>query len=220
MRPVPPLHSLAPGGDGYPPRLARAPVRDKVFELTVIGDPGLLRTELLAVFTSLDTPPDLVLPSLDLVKHLRDTGTPVVGGFQAPLEREWLRVLLRGRQPVVVCLARGLSRLRLNAGWRNALAEGRLAVVSAEALGLRRGSAREALRRNRLVAALAERLLVVHARPGTRVFGTAAFGLQLERKVYCIDHPRNRDLALIGAQPAAAAPLIRALTPAAPASRS
>jgi len=35
---------------------------------------------------------------------MRDVGIPVVGGFQTPMEKECLRLLLRGSQPLLSAL--------------------------------------------------------------------------------------------------------------------
>ena len=46
------------------------------------------------------------------------------------MERECLRLLLRGNQPVVVCPARGIDNMRIPRDWRPALDDGRLLVLS------------------------------------------------------------------------------------------
>jgi len=63
--------------------------------------------------------------------------------------------------------------------------------------------------RNRMVAALADRILVVHAVPGGRLQRLAAEALSWKKRVLCPDLPSNRDLIVMGAEPlrAAEAPL-------------
>ena len=93
---------------------------------------------------------------------MRDAGVPVIGGFQTPMERECLRLLLRGGQPVVVCPARGIARMRIPRAWRPALDEGRLLILSPFPETVRRPTAKIAAERNELVASLADRVFIAH----------------------------------------------------------
>lgn len=164
------------------------------------GPLELLASPLLALFCSATAPPALILRAHDIARDLRDLGAPTVGGFHSPVERDALAFLLRGAQPVVVCPARALEGMRLPAPWREPLAGGRLLLLSA-ARGRRRPTAAMADRRNRLAAALAERLFVVHATPGGRVYRLARESMARGQPVLCFDHPANRDLVLLGARP-------------------
>lgn len=191
---------LEPGDPGYPAALLSPTLREAPPTLLLRGEPSLLRLPLLALFCSVRVPPELVLPVYDLARALREAGVPVIGGFQSPLERECLDYLLRGRQPVVLSPARGIDRLRLPPAWSPALEGGRMLVVSRFERA-RRPTRALATRRNRLVAALAERVLVAHASPGGGLRALAREALARGRPVLCLDHPANRDLALMGAAP-------------------
>ena len=94
------------------------------------GNLSLLDEPLTALFCSQRCPGDLILKTYDLARAMRDAGVPVIGGFQTPMERECLRLLLRGRQPVVVCPARGIDNMRVPRDWRAAIDDGRLLVLS------------------------------------------------------------------------------------------
>ena len=130
------------------------------------GDLRLLEEPLTAFFCSARCPGDLILKTYDLARAMRDAGTPVIGGFQTPMEKECLRLLLRGRQPVVVCPARGIGNIRIPADWRPALEEGRLLVFSSFSSSHRRPTAELATQRNSIVASLASRIFIAHAAPG------------------------------------------------------
>ena len=67
------------------------------------GSLRLLEEPLTALFCSNRCPGDLILNTYDLAWAMRGAGVPVIGGFQTPMEKECLRLLLRGSQPVVVC---------------------------------------------------------------------------------------------------------------------
>ncbi len=87
---------------------------------------------------------------------------PVISGFHSPLEQSVLTLLLQARSPVVVVLARPVAGARLPVQWAEALAQGRMAVVS-EAAHSGRLTEELAARRNERVAALASRIVMAHA---------------------------------------------------------
>ena len=99
----------------------------------------------------------------------RDDGVTVISGFHSPVEKECLRILLRGKQPIIVYLARAIEKLRLPKDWRGSLDTGRLLVLSPFETRPRRPTAESSSQRNELVAALCEEALIVHAEPGGSV---------------------------------------------------
>lgn len=206
---------LPRGSRGYPPRLEAALGREAPDPLFARGDPALLAAPLTALLCSVRVPPELVLPAYDLARSLRDAGVPVVGGFQAPLERECLDFLLRGQQPVVLAAAREIDGMRLPPPWKEAVEGGRMLIVSSVPVP-RRPTRSLAARRNRLVAALAERICAVHASPGGMLRQVLAEALSRGTPVACPDHPENRDLLLMGAAPLAGVLVARLESPAPP----
>ena len=163
------------------------------------GDLSLLDEPLTALFCSNRCPGDLILKTYDLARAMRDAGVPVVGGFQTPMERECLRLLLRGTQPVVVCPARGINSMRIPREWRPALDDGRLLVLSPFPATARRPTAELAAQRNDLVADLAQRVFTAHAAPGSK---TEVFSRKLKasgKPLLTLNSPANENLAGLGA---------------------
>jgi len=150
----------------------RAPER-----IYTIGNLDILRQRLLALFCSSKCPGSVILQTYDAVCALRDAGVTVIGGFHSPIEKECLRLLLRGAQPVVICPARSIERLRMPAEWRAPLASGRLLIFSPFDAKHPRITANNAVYRNRFAAALATRLLIPYAAPGSK---TEAFLREVE----------------------------------------
>ena len=174
MRDEPPplVWPLASGAAGGPVEAAlrRAAAVSGVApeDVRAVGSLAALERPALGLFCSARCPGGAILRALDLAHALRDAGVPVVSGFHSPVERECLRLLLRGSQPVIVCVARDMARMRIPPEWREPLAAGRLLLLSASGSGERRATAREAERRNRFAAALAAVSLVAYAAPGAR----------------------------------------------------
>ena len=164
------------------------------------GNISLLDEQLTALFCSNRCPGDLILKTYDLARAMRDAGISVIGGFQTPMERECLRLLLRGSQPLVVCPARGIDNMRIPREWRPALDEGRLLVLSPFPSTARRPTVELAAQRNDLVADLAQRVFIAHAAPGSK---TEAFARKLAesgKPLLTLDSPANANLVEMGAQ--------------------
>jgi predicted Rossmann fold nucleotide-binding protein DprA/Smf involved in DNA uptake len=150
----------------YPVRLHERLGEHAPRTLYVFGAPEFFSQRKTALFCSVCCPGDAILGAYDAARKLRDQGVTVVSGFHSPVERECLRILLRGAQPIVICLARSLDKMRLPKEWRGPLEAGRLLILSPFAKRPRRPDRRSARRRNELVAALADEALIIHAEPG------------------------------------------------------
>ena len=169
-------------------------------EVNAKGNLSLLDEPLTALFRSNRCPGDLILKTYDLARAMRDAGVPVSGGFQPPMERECLRLLLRGSQPMVVCPARDIDSMRIPRDWRAALDDGRLLVLLPFPGTVRRPTAELAAQRNDLVADLAQRVFITHAAPGSK---TEAFARKLAasgKPLLTLDSLANKKLVEIGAE--------------------
>ena len=165
-----------------------------------LGNLRLLDEPLTALFCSNRCPGDLILKTYDLARAMRDAGVPVIGGFQTPMERECLRLLLRGKQPVVVCPARGIDKMRLPGNWRPALDDGRLLVLSHFPATARRPTAELAAKRNNLVANLAQRVFIAHAAPGSKTEAFARKVAESGKPLLTLGSPANENLVEMGAE--------------------
>jgi predicted Rossmann fold nucleotide-binding protein DprA/Smf involved in DNA uptake len=140
--------------------------RDVPSRLWAIGSPEILGEKKVGLFCSVRCPGDAILGAYDSARKLRDESVTVVSGFHSPVEKECLRILLRGKQPIIVCLARALEKIRLPADWRGAVEAGRLLLVSPFEKRPRRPTTESAQRRNEIVAALSDEALIIHAESG------------------------------------------------------
>ena len=118
------------------------------------------------MFCSVRCPGDAILGAYDAARKIRDEGVTVVSGFHSPVEKECLRILLRGKQPIIMCLARAMIKIRIPTEWRPALDSGRLLLLSPFEKFPRRPTIESARQRNELVAALSDEVLIIHSTPG------------------------------------------------------
>lgn len=185
----------------YPAILQNRLGVDAPLRLYALGKTDILRQRLLGLICSIKCPGSIVLKTFDTVRALRDAGMAMVGGFLSPMERDCLDILLRGKQPVILCPARRMKGLRLGEKVRQAVDEGRLLVLSAFADDVRHTIAAQAVRRNNLVAALADALLVPYAVPGGKAWTTVHAALKRKQPVLTFDVEDNAALIEAGAQP-------------------
>ena len=104
------------------------------------------------------------LACLEWAEGRRDDARPVIGGFHSDLEKDVLKLLLRGTCPIVLVLARTLWR-EIPEELARPITSGRLLVVSA-APAAQRASAATALLRNRFVLDHAAEIVVGTLEPG------------------------------------------------------
>ncbi len=149
---------LGPGDPLYPPLLDAQPT------ITYVGNIELLRKPSIGLFCSVQCPGRLVNETYRLAQRLRDAGITVVGGFHSPMERECLRLLFSGSQPLIICPARGIQSYRIPSEWQHALSA-RLLVLSPFGPDERRVTSELAQRRNRFVGALATEVFIAYAAP-------------------------------------------------------
>ena len=192
---------LKPGEADYPAALRRCSEDGKLPVVTTRGNLDVLTGSLLGFFCSVRAPGPAILETYDLARALRAADVTTIGGFQSPMEREFLDVLLRGTASVVVCPARGIGTIRIPKSWRPPLTAGRLLILSFFPATIRRPTAALAAKRNAHVATLADRLLIPHAEPGGKIAGLCAAALTRGQPVFTLDTPDNAHLIARGAAP-------------------
>ncbi len=170
---------------------------ERVFTL---GDSGILRRKMLALFCSVKCPGNVILKTYDLAGALRDAGVPVVGGFHTPMEKECLDILARGTQPIVICPARGLEGMRLSPEINAGIPAGRILFISAFGPNHRRTTAELANLRNRLVAALASAVFVSYAAPGGKTEALCREVVAMGKPLFTVDCPENANLVAMCAK--------------------
>jgi predicted Rossmann fold nucleotide-binding protein DprA/Smf involved in DNA uptake len=166
--------------------------------LWTIGDRTLLNQPVLALWCSSQCPGDVIVRLYDLARSLRDADIPVIGGFHSPMEKECLDLLLPGTQPIVICPARGIERMRVPAKWRTPLQEGRILVLSPFATKHKRPTVALAWQRNQLVAEAASQVFVAHAASGGKTIQLCQHVLRMGKTVWTLDTASNAELQKLG----------------------
>ena len=71
-----------------------------------------------AIFCSSKCPGEIILKTHDLAQEFKNKGISTIGGFHSPIEKECLRVLLRGSQPIIMSPARSIENMRIKLEWK------------------------------------------------------------------------------------------------------
>ena len=181
------LASVPPWFDGDLPAACEAWGR-----IDLLDRPGL------ALLCSVDCPGDLVLKTYDLSKLLAKTGVCSIGGFHSPIEREFLLTLERHGGPVIACPAHTLAAESITRYSR--LAEsGRLPLLSPFESWEARITVETAVKRNRFMAALADRVFISNAHPGGKVERLCRQAIDKGQRVFTFDSELNQNIVDMGA---------------------
>lgn len=157
---------IARDAPDYPPMLLARLGAEAPEELVVLGRRELLGAHKTALFCSARTPGHAILRAHDAARRMREQGVTVISGFHSPIEKECLRILLRGTQTLIVCPARGIEALRIPSELQAALAAGRLLFLSPFTTPVKRITKESAVRRNQIVTALADDAFLAYVSPG------------------------------------------------------
>lgn len=126
---------------------------------TYLGNQTLLEKQKVGFIASRKFSTLDVLPTLDWAMQMsKQTETAVVSGFHSHLERNVLDILLRGKCPIIVVLARCMYR-KLPKQYEEAMMQNRLLIISYEKESVTRASEESAHKRNSHVEQLANEML-------------------------------------------------------------
>lgn len=163
------------------------------------GADTILNGNLWALFCSSKCPGEIILKAHDLAQKFKERGISTIGGYHSPVEKECLRVLLRGVQPILLCPARNIENMRLKSAWKDAFAEERLLILSI--FESKRSTAALASQRNAFVAALADKICIAHAAEDSKTLEFAQMIITWGKPVFTFETEANEALFQLGAQP-------------------
>ncbi len=139
-------------------------------ETETIGNVALLSLGKIAFLCSRNIPAGAVLKCYDWAIGEGDGGHCIISGFHSKIEKDVLEYLFKGKQPIIVCPARGLGRSMENK-FRPYLDEGRLLIITTFSRQTKRVTEETALARNRFMIDLADKIVVGYANPQGRLGG-------------------------------------------------
>lgn len=151
---------MKPAPVTLPPHCAQRIGPDLATRIVGVGETALLAEPLLGLIASRECPGHVLLETLDRVPEWVKAGRVIVSGFHSPLEQQVLRSVLRRKGRVIKVLARGMTDYRPATEEREPLVAGRMMVITACPLEVRRTTRETALARNRVVLKLACEIVI------------------------------------------------------------
>jgi len=139
----------------------------KIIELKmeIVGNKEFLDLHKTAFLCSRKVPASIVLKCYDWAVAQRDAGNCVISGFHSQIEKDVLHFLLKGTQPIIVAMARGLKK-KMEPEFIKPLKEGRLLIISPFSPEVLRASEKTASVRNLMMIDLADQITIGFASPG------------------------------------------------------
>lgn len=129
-----------------------------------LGNINLLKQPKTAFLCSRKVPASVVLKCYDWAIEQREKDNCVISGFHSQIEKDVLHYLLKGKQPIILALARGLKE-KLEPEFEKPLAEGRLLIITPFEKTVKRITKQTAAIRNKLMIDLADQITIGYANP-------------------------------------------------------
>ncbi|MEI6143910.1 MAG: DNA-binding protein [Mariniphaga sp.] len=144
-----------------------------------LGNLDLLKLHKTAFLCSQKCPADVVLKSYGWAKEQRAVGNCIVCGNHSQIEKDVFEILLRGNQPLIMMLPRGLKTL-----WSDdilkAIQSQRLLIVSPFKEDVKRVTRATSGKCNETILSLADQIVIGFANMGGQLEKT------LEDKIYLL----------------------------------
>lgn len=127
--------------------------------METIGNIELLKLPKTAFLCSRNVSASVVLKCYDWATQQRDAVQCVISGFHSQLEKDVLHFLLKGTQPIILVLARGMKK-RMELEIEIAVSQNRLLIISTFEKEIKRVTQKTAQIRNKLMLELADNIIV------------------------------------------------------------
>lgn len=160
------------------------------------GNTDIAKSKTLAFLCSAQCPARLIIKAHDFSRQLAAQGTVVISGFHSPVEQEALIMLLRGKQPIIIFPARSIKSFRIPADWKKAYDDERLLIVSP--FKNKRATQEFGIKRNKMVAQLADAIFVAHAAPHSKTESLCKEFTRLSKPLFTFPDAENKNLHSMG----------------------
>lgn len=127
------------------------------------GKREILSNQKVGFICSRKVPANIILQTYDWAIEQRDEGKCIISGFHSKIEKDVFELLLKGKQPIIWVLARGMKKR-----WGREILENvekqRLLVISPFNKTVKRITRESALRRNEMVTELSNELYIPYSK--------------------------------------------------------
>ena len=132
------------------------------------GNKDLLKQSKTAFLCSRSIPASAVLKCYDWAIAQREAGNCIISGFHSQLEKDVFHYLLKGNQPIIIALARGLKE-KVEPELIKPLEQGRILIVTPFEKSVKRVTEQTAEIRNKMMIELADSITIGYASEGGKL---------------------------------------------------
>jgi len=133
-----------------------------------LGDTAILNQNKTAFLCSRKISSGAVLKCYDWAIQQREAGKCVISGFHSQMEKDILHYLLKGAQPIIIVLARGMKK-SIEPKLVKPIEQGRLLIVAPFKNEITRVTEQTAFIRNKYMIEIADAITVGYVRSGGRL---------------------------------------------------
>jgi hypothetical protein len=135
------------------------------FQYQTLGNTELLKQTKTAFLCSRKVPAGIILKSYDWAKQQREAGNCIVCSNHSPIEKDVFDILLKGKQPLILVLPRGIKK-RWEQEILEAVYANRLLIVSPFDATVTRITRETALIKNETIIELADEIVAGYVEKG------------------------------------------------------
>ena len=124
-----------------------------------LGNKDFLLVPKIGFLCSRKVPAEIILKTYDWAIEQREKGVCVVSGFHSKIEKDVFHYLSKGKQPIIIILARSIYK-KTPLQFQTLLDENRLLIISPFDQNIKRTSEQTAYLRNKYIISLSDNLKI------------------------------------------------------------
>ena len=128
------------------------------------GNIEILQLNKTAFLCSRKIPASIVLKCYDWAIEQREAGNCIISGFHSQIERDVFHYLIKGRQPIIIAMARGIPD-KLPEILKKSVDDGRILLISPFNKDIKKVTVENATIRNKLMIDITDKVTVGYADP-------------------------------------------------------
>jgi len=132
--------------------------------LSYFGNKNILKKHKTTFLCSRKCPSYIIIKSLDWARDKKNDEDCIISGFHSRIEKDVFNILMKGKQPIILVLARGMKK-HWPAEIKKAIEEERLLVISPFDKDIKYITQKTANIRNELMTKIAEEIFIAYYTP-------------------------------------------------------
>ncbi len=131
------------------------------YNLHYLGNKAILKKYKTAFFCSRKCPADIILKTLDWAREQKEKKRCIISGFHSKIEIDVFDILIKGEQPLILVLARGMKK-RWSQKIKKAIENEKLLIISPFEENIKYITQETANNRNEIMADLANEVFIAY----------------------------------------------------------